>query len=979
MKQKLFGCLILVALLATGQAFAQTAFNTGSVYGKVFGDDGQPLPGVTITVESEGMSPRTAFTGDGGGYRFVGLEPGTYAVTFSLQGFTEVRQEDIKLNAGSNVNLEITLRPATSEQVVVSGEAPLVDTKKTSTSSSYNSEYLKSVPSARDPWVILDQTPGIDVDRINVGGSQSGQQSNFTSKGGSFTSNAWSYDGVDISDPAAQGATPTYYDFDSFEEIQVTTGGQDPAIATGGVVINFITKRGGNSWSGQGSGYFDNDSLQTDNVDSDLQAQHFAKANGIDKIYEYGGDIGGPIMKDKAWIWGAYRKQDITTHTATVLLHNQRNTALNGTPSGNAPQHIVLDDVNLKFNVAYNPENEGSYQYLYGNKSFAGRFALPPNQQAPESTFDQSGPTNMYKAAHTWIPNPSLFLDAKFAFIENKFTFAPMPGVDPNAQPVFRLGHGNTYIEKGIYYTYDTKRPQYTFSEDTNYFKQNWAGGDHEFKFGFAYKTTDITSLTQYGGDVILYDLTGNPHDASAGFGLAKFRYGDIKYNMTNMGAYVGDTWRMDRLTLNLGLRFDHYSTKALASSQEANKIVPDLLPALSFSGADGPTFNDISPRIGATYDVSGTGKTIIRGNYARFYDGMNPGPAAHLDPLSYTGLYMYYYDANADGRIDRSEVLDSYGVYSTFGGMIPGNAAATIANRAASRTIDSNYSGQSTDEFMIGGEHQFGENYSAGASYTHRKYSNLEDYYRPGITSSDFVCEPLTTVNPVTGETFTNDFCDTTHFIDAFHLLNVNNRSRTYDGVEFSFGKRMSNNWMARVTGDIKSQKIHYGDNGQNFGDSFQDPTDIGFTNNTWWAEQSSGSGSGGVFTGSRWGVKFSGAYQFPKDITVGGYFKILDGDVVPIIVRVFQQNYAFAYAYPLQEKFDAERFKTLYYSDLRVEKGFSMGSAGKVSVSADIFNLFNTNYTTRIQRRAETSQFREAQEIVSPRIVRFGFRYNF
>jgi outer membrane receptor for monomeric catechols len=151
---------------------------------------------------------------------------------------------------------------------------------------------------------------------------------------------------------------------------------------------------------------------------------------------------------------------------------------------------------------------------------------------------------------------------------------------------VFRLGHGNTWLEKGVFYTYDTKRPQYTFSEDTNFFKQNWAGGDHEFKFGFAYKRGDITSLTQYGGDVILYDFTGNPHDQSAGFGLAKFRYGDVKYNITGMGAYVGDTWRMNRLTLNLGVRFDHHTTKALASSQDANKIVPDLLPALSFSGA---------------------------------------------------------------------------------------------------------------------------------------------------------------------------------------------------------------------------------------------------------------------------------------------------------------------------------------------------------------------------------------------------------
>ena len=93
MKRRIFACLILAALLTGGPAFAQVAFNTGSIYGKVFGNDGQPLPGVTVTLESQGMAGRTAFTGDGGAYRFSGLVPGPYAVSFSIQGFAEVRQK----------------------------------------------------------------------------------------------------------------------------------------------------------------------------------------------------------------------------------------------------------------------------------------------------------------------------------------------------------------------------------------------------------------------------------------------------------------------------------------------------------------------------------------------------------------------------------------------------------------------------------------------------------------------------------------------------------------------------------------------------------------------------------------------------------------------------------------------------------------------------------------------------------------------
>ncbi len=446
--RKLIAILVLAAAFTAGSVFAQSTFNTGSIFGKAVDDKGGPLPGVTVTLEAGGMSPRTATTGPGGSYRFAGLVSGTYSVTFTLAGFTEIRQEDVQVGAGSNLQLDVSMRQTKEEVVVVSGEPPVVDTKKTNTSSNYSQEYLQNVPSGRDPWVILDQTPGIDVDRVNVGGSQSGQQSIYTARGGSFTQNGWSYDGVDITDPAAAGATPTYYDFDSFQEIQVTTGGQDPAVATGGVVINFITKRGGNTWSGQASGYFDNDSLQGNNIDSELLAQHFAIPNAVDQIYEYGGDLGGPIVKDRAWVWGAYRKQDIQTHTAGVVLHDQGNPTFNGTIAGFAPQHIILEDVNVKANVAYNSANEGSFQFLYGNKDFDGRFAFAPNQQAAETLFIQHGPTKMYKASHSWIPNANLFLDVKFAYIDGAFNLDPVAGVGSDAQPVLRLGNARFLFPK---------------------------------------------------------------------------------------------------------------------------------------------------------------------------------------------------------------------------------------------------------------------------------------------------------------------------------------------------------------------------------------------------------------------------------------------------------------------------------------------------------------------------------------------------
>ncbi|HET6266210.1 MAG TPA: carboxypeptidase regulatory-like domain-containing protein [Acidobacteriota bacterium] len=983
MKKFTFACLMLAFVFFAGQVFAQTSFNTGSIYGKVFGTDGKPLPGVTVTCETEGAAPKTAFTGDAGSYRFAGLVPGSYSVTFALQTFTEVRQEDVKITAGQTVNLEVTLKQATSEQVVVSGEAPIVDTKKTTTSSSFSQDYLKNVPTARDPWVILDQTPGVDVDRINVGGNQSGQQSIYTAKGGSFVSNGWSYDGVDITDPAAQGATPTYYDFDSFQEIQITTGGQDPAVGTGGVVINFVTKRGGNSWAGSASGYFDNDSLQSNNVDSALIAQHFVAANQADQNWELGGDLGGPLVKDKAWLWGAYRYQHIANFTSTQVVHDSA-AALNGTLAGHALQFIKLTDVNAKGNVSYNSENEGSYQYLYGNKDFLHRFALPPNQQSEETTWQQHGPSHLFKFEHTFIPNPNWFMDAKYAYIKNNFNLDPISGIGADAQPIFRL-HGDSFLENG-YVFYHTTRPQSNVTLDTNYFKQNW-GGDHEFKFGFAYKHATVTTSSQYGGDIILYDFAGARGDQSAGAGVAKMRYLiNALYNIDNLGVYGGDTWRTGRLTMNLGVRFEHSTAKAKAADAPANAVAPDLLPALHFGGDNNiPAFNNISPRLGATYDLTGDGKTVIRGNYARFYDPIGPVEPNFVNPLGapgYTGIYTYYADLNGDGTITRNEIDTSY--LGPFRGMVPGDANATAAGFLDHRFINADLKAQTTDEYLVGFERQLSTDLSVGATYTHRKYGNLEDAYIPGVVSSDFVCSPLTVTNPVSGQTFNTSFCDVTgaNARDQFELLTVNGRDRTYDGVEFTFNKRMSNHWMARFTGTVQDQKIHFANNSTTFGGSFQDPTDIPFTNDTWWAEQSTGSGSGGVFTGSRWSIKLSGAYQFAHDITVGGYFKSIDGNVVPIIVRHGQAYSALfngAFDYPLLQAFDAVRLPTINYMDVKFDKGFVLGAGGRLNVGVDIFNLFNTNTTVRVSRRAETFQFLEPNEIVAPRIVRLGLRYTF
>lgn len=179
-----------------------------------------------------------------------------------------------------------------------------------------------------------------------------------------------------------------------------------------------------------------------------------------------------------------------------------------------------------------------------------------------------------------------------------------------------------------------------------------------------------------------------------------------------------------------------------------------------------------------------------------------------------------------------------------------------------------------------------------------------------------------------------------------------------------------MAANWMLRASATWQDQKIQYEDNSTVFGGSFQDPTNIPFTNNEW----SPGIG----ILGSRWSVKVVGAYQFPWDLTVGAYYKIIDGNASPIFVRRFQ-NYRQGALDVLLKPFDAERFDTVQYMDLRAEKGIDLRRYGTLFVIVDVFNVFNTNTAVKIERRANAFQFREPQEIVNPRIFRFGLRYTF
>ena len=215
--------------------------------------------------------------------------------------------DDIVVAVGQTVDLPMTMRVASvAETITVSGESPIVDTKAMGTATNFSQNELEKIPTSRDPWALLRTVPGVTVDRVNIAGNETGQQSNFQSKGTRSVDAVWTMDGVVITHMAAIGSSPTYFNYDNFDEIEVSTSGQDIRQPTGGVGLNFVVKRGTNQLKGGVRGFFTSDSLEATNLLGELRDLGVTPetADHIGQISDYGFELGGPIVKDKAWVYG---------------------------------------------------------------------------------------------------------------------------------------------------------------------------------------------------------------------------------------------------------------------------------------------------------------------------------------------------------------------------------------------------------------------------------------------------------------------------------------------------------------------------------------------------------------------------------------------------------------------------------------------------------------------------------------------------
>jgi hypothetical protein len=1008
---------LLIALIAFS---ASAQFQTGNIFGRVVAKDGSVLPGVTVTLTGVG-APMTTVSDETGAFRFVNLSPGTYTLKGELSGMGAATRTGLRVAVGSNADVEIVLNPSVSEAITVSAEAPLLDVRKSGTGATVDAVALDKIPTARDPWMILQSTPGVFVDRINVGGTQSGQQSVYVSKGAPRADGTWNVDGVNITDMGATGSSPTYYDFDTFEEMQITTGGSDPRIQTSGVQMNMVTKRGTNDINGSARYLYVPGSTSAEATVPNEASGYLSATNEVNYVRDYGAEVGGPLWRDRLWLWLAKGDQKISTWQAMPF----------PAPAFFIPDDTVLRNKNAKVNAQLFASNSFVASYTYGDK-FRNARDLSPARPI-ETAYTQTGPTKVYKIEDTQLIGSNLYVTGMWSKVEGGFGLFANGGAGPGA-PSWWIDDGN--INHDNFSTYQTIRPQKQYRADGAFFT-NLAGMNHEFKFGYGFRDTPVSSATSYPGPSAANWNFSFPASAEC-TGVATeacgvafvYRPGVVEYSGKYNEFYVGDTVMINNLTIQAGLRWDDQASAIQALEVGSNPILASALtlpcaapgpgitlnctatggnlttqlPSVSFPGqSEELNWTSLSPRIGLTYALGADRRTLIRAAYNRYVSQMGSAVSGS-NPVGSSSFSFFGQDLDGDKIVDRNELIKA----RTFAGINPSAPAAITPTRR----IDYDMNPPTTDELLLGFERELWTDFSVGATFTHRinrdllavryeKTAGAGDWY----TQADFVqtgtvggtfsgCRvALVSGACPAGQVFTTVTTGTRPVyslrpgVPGLTYSAITNREdyeQSYNGVELTATKRMSNRWMMRVNASFNDTTEDCGD------EAFANPTtglpSTGLVNGAQvyagapaciggqFAPQSAGSGAfGNVFINSKYNANISGVYVAPWDINIGANLLYRQG--YPEVLRVDSGAATVAL-----ENIGDRRFENVYQLDLRLAKDIRIMNLATINVGVDIFNA--TNQRTVLQRNGLLSATQTAfriTEMQAPRVFRIGGKLTF
>ncbi|HJP59972.1 MAG TPA: carboxypeptidase regulatory-like domain-containing protein [Gemmatimonadaceae bacterium] len=935
--------VVLLVFVMHAPAFAQGggASSTGTIQGRITDAQGAVLPGVTVTATSPSMpGVQTAVSSETGNYRFPAVPPGTYEISYELSGFNPMKRSGVEIRLGFTATVNVELALATlQETVTVSGASPIIDTTATRTVQNFKLTELQSIPNARDMWALLAVTPAVQMSRIDVGGNRAGTQTGYTAYGFSGQVRVL-IEGINTTE--GTGGAGFYFDYSSLDEVFLGTSGQSAEMPNPGVQSQFISKSGGNQFSGEGYLDWYNNALQASNIPDEYTAPTAfnnspirAHSNEIDRYYNYSLNIGGPVVHDKVWWFGTYNKQFNAVAQPNFNFDSTFNTSL------------------------WNAIGKGTYQVNQKNK-FIGYYQwgqkLQPNRlpfstaiyQSPSPTYKQDSGSWVWKGEWNGTLSDKLYMEARYG--DFGYYFPTLANSDESyfwrdsgtleilgAHRKWQLDRDRKQVTGALTYFLDTNHGSHTLKVGGEILKEiGWEG--YEQGVG-----GNIEHVYNNGrANQVIFRIPTATETGKLGLGKSGALTATSALDVQSM--FLNDTFNVGRFTFNGGVRYDRYHA-FLPEQQQLGAIVgPITVAAKTFAERPLFTWNGFAPRIGAVVDLSGDGRTVLKANYGFFWHnpGVSIGDSANPNTAAKNATYQWN-DTNGDRHWQPGE---------------QGNLLSQALEGGVELADD--LSQPYTHEGSVWIERQLAETFGMRAGFVYKTEDDLIDDYQP-FRGLDAYTVPFTFTDVgLDGRRGTADDENLTmlglssslaaNFPTTSVVMNLPQYSRAKT-VELSFNRRYASRWSASIGG------AH----------TWLTDFPNGYPNNP---------NQPGVQDRTTWNLKATGSYDAPGGVRVSPVLRHQSGANFARTISISAPSGLIASGTHYVEAMDANREDNIWVFDVRAEKTLNLASRTRLRMFFDLFNLANSHASETISR-ATGLGYLKPSAILAPRTARIGFRF--
>lgn len=809
---------------------------------------------------------------------------------------------------------------------------------------------LLRAPRPADPWSVLRDAPGVVVDRVNVGGSDSEQQSLLVSHGDPGTGATWSLDGALITDPAAVGTTLLYPDMEALSGLVARTGAQDVRVRTPGVQIDLALRTPETRLAGAAHLRGSSEGLQSENLPAELEGRPFFR-NRTEGVSEMGAELGGPLHAGRAWLWGAVFRNALSQ--ATFTEHDER---------------LRTNGMTVKARVRLGAGTL-SLLALRGEKVHEDRDTGLGTTH--EARWRQSGSTWTFAAEDTrQLLGLSLLLHLSWA--DGGFALEPYGGHEPSAFEDYRG------VLQRSYYSFATQRRRLSAGAEAAAERELF-GARHSLFGGVSFWRAPVETEQAWPGNGVFglerqgvffrtFRLTG--------FAIP-YRASKARAVTSGLSAYLSDEVLFSRFTASLGLRLERLAGDNRPSSVDANPAFPDLLPAVSYDGSgQGVRWLDLLPRAGLAMAVGE--RTTTRVGYAAYAAPLGTAEATFDNPLrDFASLTYYWKDANGDAVVEPGE-LDLVRGRVAASGLDPANPALA----SSPNQIDEQLRAPRTHEVFAAAERRLGGTGEVTLRVSWRRQTDA--LWRPlrNLTLADYVAR-----GAVSGSLFGESY-SVTYFAPATESeivpgngrILTNRRGYAQDTFVAEAQAR------GRVTNAVDWRAwAAYTDWRERFFDretALQDPTPIEtepLVDGGLPVVRPGGLGRGDLFVGARFAGGASVRSRLPLGFEASALLHLREGFPVPYFqVASTGDPTAASKNVLVTPRLDRYRLPGLVLVDLRLERGIALGR-GRLAAGLDLFNVTNAATRLQVARDVELPAFDRPREIVRPRLLRLGLDYRF